>query len=150
MCFQNACSYDWSRIAVMPVEASASSSNVLYASVMLFAVYSMLSPSVLLTIGSSSATSAKWLAKNVTDILTGFFVLRSFVLWFSKFVTALSTDALSSFSIRVMPKLLAETLPSECLRARVSIQGAYFCMSSVMSWASPATIMTGTPSSPAT
>ena len=39
MCFQNACSYDWSRIAVMPVEASASSSNVLYASVMLLAMY---------------------------------------------------------------------------------------------------------------
>jgi hypothetical protein len=31
--------HDWSRIAVMPVEASASSSNVLYASVMLLAMY---------------------------------------------------------------------------------------------------------------
>lgn len=67
-------------MADMPLDASASSSNVLYAWIMFSAVYSTVRAFVLFAVGSSSATSAKWVARNVICILIGFFGFSSLVL----------------------------------------------------------------------
>ena len=116
---------------------------------MFLAVYSAFSALVLFTFGSSSATSAKWLTKNVMLILTGFWVVSGLVLCCLKLATAFFTACFSSFSIFFMLGLLAETRLRDCFRATVFAHGAYRFTSSFKSWASPATNMTGTFDSPA-
>ena len=133
----------------MPLAAITSSSNVLYASTMFLAVYSTFNPLILLVLGNSSATSAKWLVKNVTPILTGFWVFNGLVLCCLKLITAFLTACFNSFSIFVMLELLAESLLRECFRGTVFAHGAYRLTSSFRSWASPAMSIMGMLYSPA-
>ena len=117
----------------MPLAASMRSSNVLYASVMFLAVYSTFSALVLFTVGSSSATSAKWLTKKVMAIFTGFWAVSGLVLCCLKLITAFLTACFSSFSIFFMLGLLAETRLNDCFSATVFAHGAYRFTSSFRS-----------------
>lgn len=91
---------------------------------MFLAVYSTLSPPVLLALGKSSATSAKWLALKVTPIFTGFGVVSGLAFFCLKMTAALLTAYLSSFSILIMLGLLADTRLRLCFRATVFAHGA--------------------------